>query len=581
MKKLISEKDLSKATRIHEDSPLLSLISSFSGIGKVNKLYDSLLPYSGLEFVEKLFETLDIDVEIDPRDLEKIPANGPFIVVANHPFGAIDGMMLLKVFGAVRPDFKVLANFLLQHVEPIKEYFLAVNPFESKSQTYSNLSGLKKAREHLSNGHPLALFPAGEVSSFQIDTRTISDRQWQQPALKIIRNSRVPVVPVFFDGNNSRLFQLLGMVHPSLRTLRLPAEMMKKKGEKVKMRIGKPILPSDTKSFQTLEQFGRFLRAKTYSLGSSLEIRKDYFRRFHIPRKPQDIIPEIPTSRLLEEIKNLGEYRLFEHDSFECYLTPSQRIPGLIQEIGRLREITFRQVGEGTNRSLDLDEYDIYYWHLILWDREASCIAGAYRIGMGKDIITRFGKKGFYISSLFKIDSALNPVLRQSVELGRSFIRDTYQQKRLPLFLLWKGILTCMMMHPEYRYVIGPVSISSNYQEISRGLIIEFVRKHYFDEELAKFIKPRNEFKVKSSLVDKEALLSATSNDLKKLDRIISDIEPSSFAVPVLLRKYLHQNARIIGFNCDPLFNNALDGLMILDFNNVPKETFENLQKEL
>jgi hypothetical protein len=137
-----------------------------------------------------------------------------------------------------------------------------------------------------------------------------------------------------------------------------------------------------------------------------------------------------------------------------------------------------------------------------------------------------------------------------------------------------------MLTHPDYRYIIGPVSISSNYQDISRGLIIEFVKKHYFDEELAKFIKPRNEFKVKSSRVDKEALLSATSNDLKKLDRIISDIEPSSFVVPVLLRKYLHQNARIIGFNCDPLFNNALDGLMILDFNNIPVETLENLQKE-
>jgi putative hemolysin len=581
LKKLISEKDLSKATKISEDSPLLSLISNFSGIGKVNKLYESLLPYHGLLFVEKLFEELDIDVDVDPRDLDKIPRAGGFIVVANHPFGAIDGMMLLKVFATVRQDFKVMANFLLQHVEPIKEYFLAVNPFESKEITFSNLSGLKKAREHLSDGHPLALFPAGEVSSFQIDMRTIADRQWQQPALKIIRNSGLPVVPVFFDGSNSRLFQLLGLVHPSLRTLRLPAEMMKKKGEKIRMRIGKPILPSETKSFQTLEQLGRFLRAKTYALGSSLEIRKDYFSRFRMQGKPQEIIPEIPAANLLQEINALGEYRLFEHEDFECYLTTSQQIPGIIQEIGRLREITFRQVGEGTNRSIDLDEYDIYYWHLILWDRVNSCIAGAYRIGMGRDIMARFGKKGFYISSLFKIDSHLNPLLKQSVELGRSFIRDSYQQKRLPLFLLWKGILSCMLAHPEYRYIIGPVSISSNYQEISRGLIIEFVKKHYYNEHLAKFIKPKNEFRVKSSLVDKEALLSATSNDLKKLDRIISDIEPSSFTVPVLLRKYLHQNARIIGFNCDPLFNNALDGLMILDFNDIPKETFENLQKEL
>jgi putative hemolysin len=581
LKKLISELDLSAATHLSEDSPLLALIASISGIEKVNKLYDSLSPYQNLEFVEKLFEFLDIEVEVDPADLERVPKHGPFILVANHPFGAIDGMMLLKVFAPLRADFKVMANFLLQHVEPIKNYFLAVNPFEDRKSAYSNIAGLKKAMSHVADGNCLGIFPAGEVSSFQMDTKSIADRKWQSAALKIIRNSKVPVIPVYFDGSNSRLFHLLGLVHPSLRTLTLPQEMMRKRGKKVRLRIGKPISVNDQEDFDSLEQYGRFLRAKTYALGSALEVKRDYFRLFQTRKKPEEIVNAVPVDTLKAEVAEISNYLLFSHDPFECYLAPSIKIPHLLTEIGRLRELTFREVGEGTNKSTDLDEYDIYYHHLILWDKDNASLAGAYRIGLGKDIIARFGKKGFYLSSLFKLDKALNPILEQSVELGRSFIPKVYQQKRLPLFLLWKGILTFLITRPEYRFMIGPVSISSNYQEVSRGLIIEFVKKHYYNDDLAQYVKPRNEFKVKSSNIDKEALLSATSNDLKKLDKLISDIEPSSYAIPVLLKKYLHQNARIIGFNCDPLFNNALDGLMILDFKDIPQDTLDNLNKEL
>lgn len=580
LKKLISESDLSAATHLSEDSPLLALISSISGIEKVNKLYDSLRPYQDLDFVNKLFEFLEIEVEFDPKELERIPKSGPFIIVANHPFGAIDGMMLIKVVAPLRPDFKVMANFLLQHVEPIKDYFLAVNPFDDKKTAYSNIAGLKKSMAHVADGHALGIFPAGEVSSFQMDTRSIADKKWQSSALKIVKKAQVPVVPIYFDGSNSRLFHLLGLVHPSLRTLTLPQELMRKRGKKVKLRIGNPISAADQADFSSVDQYGRFIRAKTYALGSSFEVKKDYFKLFQTNKKPDPIAEPIDDDIIRKEIENIESYLLHSHEPFDCYLAPSGKIPKIIEEIGRLREITFREIGEGTNKARDLDEYDIYYHHLILWDKSENKIAGAYRIGMGKDIIARFGRKGFYLSSLFKLGKELNPILKQSVELGRSFIPKEYQQKRLPLFLLWKGILTCLFTRPEYRYMIGPVSISSSYQEISRGLIIEFVRKHYFNHDLAQYVKPRNEFKVKSSNVDKEALLSATSNDLKTLDKLISDIEPRSYTIPVLLKKYLHQNARIIGFNCDPLFNNALDGLMILDFKDIPQDTLDNLSKE-
>jgi putative hemolysin len=259
----------------------------------------------------------------------------------------------------------------------------------------------------------------------------------------------------------------------------------------------------------------------------------------------------------------------------------SQLIPQTLREIGRLREVTFRAVGEGTNKSIDLDEYDLYYDHLILWDRVAQKIAGAYRVGNGAHIIERYGAQGFYTSSLFKMGKELHPMLSQSLELGRSFIIEEYQRHRLSLFLLWKGILFYMMSKPHFRFIIGPVSISNNYQEVSKELIIQFIEKHYFDHNFAQFVKPRRAFKAKPHDLDTAALIEATQADLKKMDKVISDIEPSSFTMPVLLKKYLQQNAKIIAFNCDPKFNNALDGLMYLDLQNLPEDTVETLKREM
>jgi len=217
---------------------------------------------------------------------------------------------------------------------------------------------------------------------------------------------------------------------------------------------------------------------------------------------------------------------------------------------------------------------------LFLWDKAAKRLAGAYRVGEGWVIMERFGPRGFYIHSLFRMRKGFEPVLRKGLELGRSFIHPDYQRQRMPLFLLWKGILSFLIQSPEARYILGPVTISSDYQRYSRALIMAFVRRHFWDEHWSRFIKPRKPFAFEERRVDTDALLESAQDDVKQLDRILADIEPSHAASPVLLKKYLHQNARILGFNRDPLFNNALDGLMLLDVNDLPAETVESLQRE-
>lgn len=580
-KKLIPEEALASATRLTRDNPIIPLLSRVARIDKVNDLYDEICESEGVSSIEKLFSILQLECQCRDSDLANIPREGPFVVVANHPYGAIDGLALILMIARVRPDFKVMANFLLQNVEPIRDYILAVNPFEERKSAFSNISGLKTALAHLESGKPLGIFPAGEVSTFQGDLKTIADRKWQSSAVKIVRNSGVPVVPVYFDGTNSYAFHLLGLIHPNLRTLALPSELLNKKGHTFRMRIGKPILPREVTAFTSNDQYGRYLRAKTYALGSSLDVRRDYFRLFRFPRREDELVPEVGQEQIEREIASIRDLRTLSYDHFECYVAESGRIPHILTEIGRLREVTFREVGEGTNRSIDLDEYDLYYHHLILWDTEARRIAGAYRVGDGHEIMNRYGIKGFYTSSLFRMAAPMRPILSQSVELGRSFIVRDYQKHRLSLFLLWKGILFYLLSNPRFRYIIGPVSISNNYQEVSKELIIQFIRRHYFNEELAGHVEPRNAFKPKIRIVDTDVLVAASQSDLKKMDKIISDIEPSSFTMPVLLKKYLQQNARILAFNSDPRFNNALDGLMLLDLNNLPEDTVETLKREM
>jgi putative hemolysin len=298
-------------------------------------------------------------------------------------------------------------------------------------------------------------------------------------------------------------------------------------------------------------------------------------------RRPAPIAGATTPDKIEADLSKIAHRKLFSQQQFDVYLAEAAELPNTLPEIGRLRELTFRQEGEGTNKEIDLDTYDNFYKHLILYDREAKQVVGAYRIGLGRDILRTYGRKGFYTYSLFKMKDGFIPILNEAIELGRSFIIPEYQNKRLPLFLLWRGILMVLLQHPEYNYIIGPVSISNYYSKVSKSLIVAFIQRNYFNHELAAFIQPRKKFRVNAAILQEaELLLKGTGNDLRKLDKVIDDIEPAIRSAPVLLKKYIQQNARIIGFNVDPKFNQALDGLMILDFRHVNRTTIENLQKE-
>jgi len=574
---------------ILKDNPLLAywggenmtrFLMYFLRYTKLNKIFNNIKDKKGIDFIDALIEILKVSYIIDDRDLKKIIKKGPFIVVCNHPYGGIDAILLIKILSQVRPDLKVMANFLLKKIEPISDFFLPVNSFENNKEFGSGFENVKSAFEYLKDGVCLCIFPAGEVSGYD-GFNKITDHQWQYSALKFIKRADVPVVPVYFSGKNSLIFHLAGLIHPALRTIKLPSELLNKRKKPVVVRIGSPIYVDEQDKFPEVYQYGRYLRAKTYSLGNPVEVKP--FFNYSLKRflKQEPVVSPQPKDKLMAEVASLNKsYLLFKLTNFSVFCAPPEKIPCILNEIGRLREITFRLIGEGTNRITDLDEFDLYYNQLFIWDDDMNCIAGGYRIGKGVDIVHEYGTRGFYSQSLFKMKEGLIPVLKQSLELGRSFITKEYQRQPMSLFMLWKGVLFFLMKNPEYRYLIGPVSISNNYSAISRELIIRFIMTHHFDWNLARLIKPRKSFKFKSKDQNMNIIME-NMDDINKLDKFIGDVEDVNTGLPVLLKEYIKLNAKIIGFNIDPRFNNSLDGFLILDVYDVPERIIESLSKEV
>lgn len=592
---LITRKDLVLAAGLDKlgvlKSPVVSAIMKFAKINKVNALYDKVKDKEGQDFFDSLLEELNVKYLAFQEDLAKIPKTGPFILVANHPLGALDGIIMCKLLSEIRPDFKVMGNFLLTNIKPMAPFVVSVNPFEKRKEVYSSMAGMREALRHLEEGKCLGIFPAGEVSNKNNKFNEIQDKEWEETVLKLIKKANVPVVPMYFHAKNSKLFYNVSKLHPDLQTLMIPAEMLNKRERPIKIRIGRPVTPKVQNEYETAKDLGRFLRKKVYMMKSYFEDHKsvaEFLKVKNLEVVPQEevaenIIDETPLAEILTDIENLRKKdgkMLFSNGGYEVYFTKFEEIPAMMREIGRQRELTFRAVGEGTNLPFDLDEYDKHYCHLILWDNSAQKIAGAYRMALGAEVMKNHGIKGFYTSSLFDFDQELQPFFRKVIEMGRAYITLEYQQKPLPLFLLWRGIVHVCLRNPEHKFLMGGVSISNKFSDFSKSLMIDFMRSHYFDAVVAQHVKPKNDYKVHLSERDRELFFEGVDDDLNKLDKLIDDFEPE-MRLPVLIKKYIKQNARVVAFNVDPNFNDAIDGLMYIRISDLPESTIKPVLEEM
>ena len=586
---LVTAKEVAKAINVDK----YGFLGTFFGwvlmkvlkISTINKIYKRNKHLSDLYFLNALLDDFKIKFEIPEEDLKRLPKDGAYITISNHPLGGIDGILLLKLMLEQRSDFKIIANFLLHRIEPLKPYIMPVNPFEDRRDVKSSITGFKTAITHLREGHPLGVFPAGEVSTYR-DGKLVVDKPWEEAAMKLIKKAEVPVVPIYFHAKNSRLFYTLSKISDTLRTAKLPSELLTQKRRIIKVRVGRPISIKDQKEHSELSDFSDFLRRKTYMLSKTFEDKSKILDNLKstvkVPKSPKRIVTPIDPNVMMTEVENLRQkdLRLLISKNYEVYLASAGDMPNILTEIGRLREITFREVGEGTNEAIDLDTFDTYYHHMFLWDKDKNIVAGAYRMGLGSQIFERFGINGFYLQDLFRFEPELYKMMSQSIEMGRAFIVKEYQQRPMPLFLLWKGIVHTTLRHPEHKYLIGGVSISNQFSNFSKSLMIEFMKSHYYDPYVAQYVHPKKEFKVKLKDADKDFVFDATEADLNKFDKIIDEVEPGALRLPVLLKKYIKQNAKLVAFNVDPLFNNAVDGLMYIKIADLPESTVRPVMEE-
>lgn len=567
--------------------PFCGIISAMAmkmlAINKANNLYSE--NFHKEPFTSALLGDLGISYKISEADIKNIPTQGSVIFICNHPTGALDGIMLIDALAKIRPDIKFMGNYLLNRIEPMRKNIISVDPFDSKDAG-TNRRGLREAMEHLRAGNALALFPAGEVATWQRGFGDVKDKPWEESALKFIRNARVPVVPLCIEARNSFMFRLAGKISPKLRTALLPRELFNKKGREINIVIGGELSPSKLSHLDE-GQYGSYLRASVdYLFGCRTLTEKQkrlLFRRRQrkLQNLPEEeIVGRIPLEMLLEEIESIREdYLLYDMDSHSLYCAPASRIPLMLDEIGRMREVTFREVGEGTRKSIDRDRYDEYYHHLFLWDNTENQLVGAYRMGFGDEIVPRYGLRGFYSDSLFRYDDHMEPILRSSIEMGRSFIAKEYQRKPASLLLLWKGILKTLLKHEQFRYMIGPVSISGELHSSSKIIMTNFLRQHHFREDLAPHIKPVRG--LKGLRADIDPALMETIDSIELINKIVMDIEEDNRSIPVLVKKYMSMESYVLGFNIDPDFCDAVDALILLDLNDIPEDSIMMLSKEL
>lgn len=598
MKKLVDNSDLGIPYTTVLNKAIVKLAQSMLGINKINHLYAKASDKQGVDFAQAILDQLGIVVESDAERLDFIPKKGPFVLVANHPHGALDGLILMVLLARIRPDVKFLGNFLLTKIDTLNDFFLPVDPFDAKNGR--NIPGVRRAVEHLKMGKPLVIFPAGEVSTYQKRFSKIEDKPWSKSIVKLILQAAVPVVPAYIDGRNSMIFHLFGKIHPMLRTVRLPLELTNKKGQSVSVAFGSAVSVKLLKDSGLVDAVSDFLRANVYCLRSVLtdtvaspdeaeEWRRAAILRLGLRKKRKKTAEKTPASEVVEavdpvllgrELDSIAAERMLIRVGDMClFCAPASDIPLTMREIARLREVTFRAVGEGTSLEMDSDEYDDLYEHLFIWDAEKQVIAGAYRVGFGDVLLDNRGFEGFYTYTLFEFSRRLNDVLRQSIELGRSFVVSDYQRHSLTLLLLWRGILYVLLRNPSYRYLMGPVSMSGGYAMAAKWLLIDYIKTNHWNTELAKYVVARNGVgALGRPAVDAELIRGIVSAE--EIDKLIRDVEPSGQGMPVLMKRYLQLGGRVMGFNIDPLFNDTLDAMLILDLCDVPKSKIDMVARE-
>lgn len=509
----------------------------------------------GLEFVEQVLDELNFDTRYKPKQIEHIPNEGKLVIVANHPIGSLDALALIKVLSTVRQDLKVVANRMLMSVSAMHSLLLPVD----------NLSGMSKKQElsniqnHLKGGGALLIFPAGEVS--RLGPTGIKDCKWNSGFLRMAKKANCPILPIFIKAKNSPLFYGTSMIYKPLASLLLVTEMFKQRKKSLEFEIGASI-PPESYLIENLKdkEIVNLIRKQLYRLTTKKTLPLKTQTPIAVPECRKDL------KKAIEQCQLLGK----THDGMHIHLYQYVGSSPIFRELGRLREIAFRAVGEGSGKRRDIDKYDMDYQHLVLWDPMQLELVGAYRLACAQQIIQKHGREGLYTDSLFSYTDAMTPYLHQGIELGRSFVQPKYWGRK-SLDYLWYGIGAFIKNYPQYRYLFGAVSVSNAPPEQAKAMLVYYYQ-HYYKSSI-ELATPNNELKLTEQQLTQCNILfngNDVREDFVELKHVLANMGAQ---VPTLFKQYTELcnpgGVQFLSFSIDPDFNNCIDGLVLVDLKSV------------
>ena len=529
---------------VHEDS--------------INQFLEQNSHLKGFEFVDAVLDFFDFDYTVSSNDIQNIPTSGKVVIIANHPLGGLDALCLLRLVSQVRQDIKIIANDFLAGFDALNSLLITIDNFKEKQSK----SDIKKIYEALKNEEAVIIFPAGEVS--RATPKGIKDPQWNKGFLNFAKNTNAPILPIFLDAKNSKIFYTISVINKTFSTLLLSNEMFNKKSKRINIKIVQ-IIPNENITPKGIDKkyLINLYRKHLYSLKKG---NKSFFETQSAIAHPVsriDLLNELKKSKLLGQT----------NDGKKIYLYDYTEDSIVLKELGRLRELSFRKVGEGVNKKRDTDKYDIYYQHIILWDENDLEIVGSYRIGDSNFIFKNIGVKGFYSNELFKFNEEFSPYLRNSIELGRSFVQPKYWGTRA-LDYLWFGIGAYLRKNPNIKYMFGPVSLSSSLPTIAKDMII-FYYSHYYEDKNA-LVEARTAYQYANNINDIKTLfkLDDKRSDFKFLKSTLSNIGVS---VPTLYKQYTEiceeDGVKFLDFNIDHNFADCVDGFILVDIAKIKEST--------
>lgn len=530
---------------------------------------------NGANLAEKTLRAMGVTWTLAGGQRLELPSEGSVVVVANHPFGGVEGLILLRMACESRRDVKLLATDMLGMVPEMKPYLILVDTAGDDRARGRNLLAMRECLRWLEGGGVLGVFPAGEVAHYSPATRSIREGEWNHAVARLVRRTGAAVAPVYFDGANGWLFQAAGLAHPRLRTAMLARELFNKRRKPIRVAAAKPVPFRWLKDIGDDRELTDHLRMRV-SLLAFPAAAEACASKAVSRRAMQPVAAVSDRQRQASEVAWLSDrHRVLVSGDYSVYVAGAGEIPAVLREIGRQREIAFRGVGEGTGKPLDLDRFDEHYQHLFLWHHQTGEVVGAYRLGLADRIVETTGLGGLYTHSLFRYRRSLFDHIHPAIELGRSFIRPEYQRNHLPLMLLWRGIGRYVARRVKYRYLFGTVSMSRSYSDAARGMVAWYFDGGGDGVVDREDVRPRRPLRWRRGTVPL-TLSGRVLRGADDLDRLVSEVEPDGKGLPVLLRQYLRLGGRVLACNVDPEFSMALDALVVVDLCRAESRLLEN-----